>query len=91
LRPGRSQLCDNAGKQVVQTLLAAQKQHVRVARLRGPRSALRLRREGVALQNGDVIEVSRQSARGRQPAHARADDDSLATHLDCHGGLLVGL
>jgi len=86
---GASRRCRDSRE--VQTLLAAQKQHVGMARLRRPRSGLRLRWEGVALQNGDVIEVSRQRARGRQTAHASADDDSFPTHLDWHGGLPVGL
>ena len=48
-----------------------------VPRLRRPRAICGLRGQSVALQNNHLIEVVGERARGREPAHSRADHDGL--------------
>jgi len=60
-------------EEFVQCALAAEQQPMHMPRLWRSSSVHGLRGQSVTLQNNELIEVVGERARGREPAHSRAD------------------
>src|SRR5262249_52978344 len=70
-RAATLELVLETGKELGERALATGQQGVDVSRLRCPGAGGRLRRQRVALEDNDVLEVRRDRTRGGGPAHAR--------------------
>src|SRR5262249_54940688 len=74
---GAREVVLEAGEQLAEGAHSAREQQVDMLALRYPRAVLGLVAQNVGLQHHHALEVHGQRLCGREPAHPRADDDSL--------------